>query len=255
MYDFKKTYNIISEILSSLNSFEHKFITNLDKEWDNIIHKYNVSQETIDGFGTTYTPVNIIHALLFGDYAGESMITVSRKVDYNKNKNVLKQLLFNTFGISGAADIVTFTIREFDELLGDVFSKFELLYQAGVDEKENLITSDEVSRLYDMIAAFSFESGHNRFDSSTIKTFVSSLEKHTNIPNLAKDTLKRYYFNDVYELKNNLRIFETNNMFYGETNNIMRFFNRLYNYAFGDIICIYYTLRTIFDNFINTKSK
>ena len=84
---------------------------------------------------------------------------------------------------------------------------------------------------------------------------MDTINVHTNTPHLNKDTLKRYYFNNVYELKNSIKLFDDEKMVFGETNNIMRYFNKLFDYVFGDIICIYYTANNHFKVLTNETSK
>ena len=65
-----------------------------------------------------------------------------------------------------------------------------------------------------------------------------------------RDSLKRYFFNHVYDLKNNVKIFDKDNMIFGETNLIMTFFDHICDYIFGDFITTYNVLDTLFKSFI-----
>lgn len=236
---------ILRDINQNIRNFKSNYVTKFNEKLDSIFKEYN-TQDSIQ-YHTNIT--ELVTLLVFGETNYND--NIMKKVDYNKNRNVLKNVLLNLFGIKGTLELVTWNIRYFDDFLDEVTNQFEILYGRSINEinDNEYLTNDELISFYDILNALRWESSHYTFDCGTLKSILRAMvdtEKPLNIKNLTKDTLKRYYFCDVYELKNNVKIFDTKNMFFGATNTIMRMFNRIFNYSFGDIIGIYQILYTNF---------
>ena len=75
------------------------------------------------------------------------------------------------------------------------------------------------------------------------------------IKTLKKDTLKRYYFYEVYEIKNSFKYFSINDMFFGETNSIMRLYNNIMDFIFKDFVFIYNTIESNLSEIIKKSTK
>ena len=245
--------DVIYEINDLLDRFKEKFPSKFQKKWDELIKEYN-KENAVNSCGS-FQPEDLVSILMFGESKYSENIT--GKVDYNKNKNTFKQLILNLFGIKGSISLIRFIICDFDETIGEINDKFSDFWRSSskVPNDDIFITKDEIEHLYEMLDGFSWESTHNRSLCTTLVHIMDTINVHTNTPHLNKDTLKRYYFNNVYELKNSIKLFDDEKMVFGETNNVMRYFNKLFDYVFGDIICIYYTTNNHFKVLTNETSK
>lgn|SRR5574344_1004913 len=246
--DNSKLVNALKDIDNEIDKYKTHFYNEFEKEW-NELAKETGKKEVLDSNFSSFQPLDLISILMFGETKYNENII--KKIDYNKNKSSFKNMLLNLYGVYNSLNLITYIIRDFDDFLIKISSIIELIWSdESFDDK--IITKDEVCRLYELINAYTWESNHIRSDCTTLKNLIEIINNHPDIPHLNKDTFKRYYFNDVYELKNSVKIFDTDKMYFGETNNIMNHFNKIFDFAFGDIICIYYTLNNQFKVLCNS---
>ena len=90
--------DVIYEINDLLDRFKEKFPAKFQKKWKELIKEYN-KENAVNSCGS-FQPEDLVSILMFGESKYSENIT--GKVDYNKNKNTFKQLIFNLFGIKGA---------------------------------------------------------------------------------------------------------------------------------------------------------
>lgn len=196
--------------------------------------------------------IELLNILMFGKSISGSYITT--KVDFNKNKNLLKSLIINPANFKETINIINFISISIDNFLyvtiAEPIKDLSCIIDGLNETTESL--KNTTSRLVDMIDSFSYESTSVRSQLSSLNYIYSGMKKGENeglIPSkITTDVLKRYYFTHVYQLKNNVKIFEPSMMLYGEINNIMRIFDKVCDFCFGDFIYFYQTIRTILND-------
>lgn len=214
--------------------------------------------------------ITIIQELLFG--VDESMPI--KKVDCNKNKNLIKQILLNVPNMRDSVNLLSEIIAQLEEFLNFIANSFNKINEDYYKNKATSISnSDEVisfekhindynltvseyEKLSRMLYSYAWECTHIRSYCSELRSLIdnsgclaatSKLLSNINpsdIKNCKKDTLKRYYFTDTYEIKNNIRYFDMNSMIFGETNTIMRLYNIITDFLFKDFLFMYSVIKT-----------
>ena len=207
--------------------------------------------------------INLISELLFG--VDEKMPI--KKLDCNKNKNLVKQILLNVPNMRNSVNLLSCIISQLEEFLNYIANEFnniltkykntktDISYDKWLTDNYNL-TCREYEKLSYMFCSYAWECTHihsycielrSLIDNSGYLTpdnlFLTNNEKN-DINHCKKDTLKRYYFSDTYEIKNNIRYFDMKTMIFGETNTILRLYNIVTNFLFKDFLFMYRVIKT-----------
>lgn len=201
-------------------------------------------------------PLELTMFLLFGINKNDTSI---KKIDYNKNKNLLKNIIRSTGTFNDSIIFVSQLIKLLDDNFSKIDELFVYLDPDFIDKTnpENLILDDEdYFRLKDIHQSFYEEISGYRNKAFTLTTLAKNANRIMENPKINKylktDTLKRYYFSHVYDLKNNVMVFDKHLMLFGEIDNLMRNFDSIFNFLFGDFICIYQTILNQVTNVIDT---
>ena len=165
----------------------------------------------------------MIEELIFGIESKSDNTFNTAKVDYSKNKNLIKSIILNHIYDPGAV------------LLQDIY----------IDNSNDAI----LTTFIDIVENISWNASHIRSLTTNLKKLVrNSKEKTENNIDINKfmkqDSLKRYYFHHVYDLKNKVKIFDTKNMIFGETNNIMYNFDKIMDFIFEEFSGMYILINT-----------
>lgn len=250
--EIKKIKSQLKSIDNFIINFKKTFTEKFQEQYDEI-YKHNERAIQLNA-DSTIKPVELIYLLVFGESKYND--NINNKVDYNKNKNLLKNILFNYFGVSNSTNILRIVLKMFNGLLSTINDTFEEIWiYSSINGMvfDDIITKDEIERIMRLISAFMWESEHKIPELSALDKIIAGTIYNKEIKNLNQDTLKRFYFNDVYELKNNVKMFELNDMFFGETNSIMRMYNNIFNFIFGDIIGEYYIINNTFRTIVHKQ--
>lgn len=226
---------IYKDILEKSNSLKNRFI----KFFENTLKENDVSSSIFDA-----NVLEIIKSLIFGVEENSNIA----KVDVGKNRNLIKHMFLNLPNIYKVACVYKDLVIQFEEYLNYVHNELD-----SIPIRETVILNEYTfEKFKDLIYSFSWESTYMRSYASTFKTLIYNsgninFEKPLSVAHVLedkivgvkKDTLKRYYFSDCYDLKNGFKYFDNNKMLFGETNSIMRVFNILSDYLFRDFITMY----------------
>jgi len=226
---------VIRELMHSLDNLKKDAYKSVEKIWKHAGYKPE-----------PYSSIDIIDIcvmLMFGESKYDENIT--KKIDFNKNKNLIKNTLLS-MGFDSTIEILREILNFADNFISKFSDRFKILMNSDFKDSETILTEDEVIRLYDFIFGLSWMSTHTISNLSSMSSIYHNIESHPISTTLKKDSLKRYYFNHVYDLKNNVKIFDKEKMFFGETNAIMSFFDSVCDYIFGDFITTFNSLDTIF---------
>lgn len=241
-------YNIIfDKALASLKDHTTEFQNQLIKLYeDNYIRLKDSNEIDLDDL---QAQLELVDTLMFGVSSAGSHI--STKINFNKNKTLLKSLIVNHTNFKETNSIIQFLTARIDDYLSDSLEIVGELYEA-VSGNEDVYSDEEkniVFRFVDLINSFATESTFIRSQSSQLNYILSMVkdgERQAIVPRGIKtDCLRRYYFSHVYQLKNDVKIFEPDIMIYGEINNIMRMFDRAFDFCFGDFIFFYQTIKNL----------
>lgn len=245
---------------------------NDNKELKTLLSIQQLNNELINGFNqyskvhwkrfnikdveySSIDPFDLMTLLMFGE--SNSYNSVIKKLDYNKNKNILKTMIKDSNKLSNSVSFLRALIIYMDNYLEQVLKYYETLDPERNGENKYICKS-LYDRLHSMLMSFSDEVFHMRDRSTTLKHLVDYTNGCNEVDSslVKTDTLKRFYFSHVYALKNNVVYFNKNNMLFGEIDNIMRNFDTLFDFLFGDCICIYQTIKNQTDTIItNIQSK
>ena len=100
-----------------------------------------------------------------------------------------------------------------------------------------------------MFYSYAWDTTHVRSSVTTLKTLIhNAMDDEYTITLSKKDSLKRYYFNHVYDLKNNVKAFDDNKMIFGSTNQIMKKYDEIISFIFSDFVAIYQSILTILEH-------
>ena len=190
---------------------------------------------------TSIDIIDIIVMLMFGESKYDENIT--KKIDFNKNKNLIKNI-FLSMGFETAISILKEISHLTEDFMTKFTDKFRTIINSNFNDPESILTEDEFKRLDEVIFAFSWMGTHCNSNIISMTTlYHNTLTRPLN--KIKRDSLKRYYFNHVYDLKNNIKIFDKDSMIFGEINMIMSLFDAVCDYIFGDFITTYNTLDTL----------
>ena len=232
------TKDIPTKLLEFYNRFKDKN-TKFRTENSDIFNEFNEFT-----YGMDYDFYDISELLMYGRISNK--VSLSKKMDYKRNKSLLKSILLNnTKSFRETVDILEVFIKFIETSLYDLHMNISTLH---LDTNLKMLTYDEFLRITTLIETYYEEAFSTLKTVRNLSNLVTGLDQLNNIPNVQKDVLRRFYFNDVYSLKNNVRIFDKDNMIFGETNHIMHLFNTVFDYVFGSYIYVYKTIETIFEN-------
>lgn len=231
---------IYDNILNKCNNLEHKFIDFFDL----ICNKWNVNKTITDPI-----TIDMIKSLIFG--VDEEM--PMKKLDVNKNRNLIKQLFLNNVNLKNSIYFIQDIVKQLEEFVNHVATYFE----TNMDKLKNKgISEVEYKKLKYLFYSYGWECTHIRSYCSDIQTLIDNSGCITNtsiikekptekdLKKCKKDTLKRYYFTDSYTIKNNIRYFDMKSMIFGETNTIMRMYNLITDFLFKDFMFMYNVIKT-----------
>lgn len=237
-----------------LNTEARDKITNMLETYRNNFHdRFEKIATDLDMLGPGLdTVADMMKAMIFG--VGDD--TPIKKVDLGKNKNLIKYVLLNLPNMNKTTKMLRSIVTDLEELLyniKDLILSDSFISDTPPENGEPLIIQEEVGyKLDDMITFFYSEStralsavvrlGSLLSNSGMLKFDDSYNHEKPDINTAKKDTMKRYYFNDVYDIKNGFRYFNKNKMIFGETNTIMKHFNLIIDFLFKDFIYFFNTL-------------
>jgi hypothetical protein len=184
----------------------------------------------------------MIEELIFGIESKSDNTFNTAKVDYSKNKNLIKSIILNHIYDPGAIDTIKDIITAIEEYCNHVFTLLQDIY---IDNSNDAI----LTTFIDIVENISWNASHIRSLTTNLKKLVrNSKEKTENNIDINKfmkqDSLKRYYFHHVYDLKNQVKVFDTKNMIFGETNNIMYNFDKIMDFIFEEFSGMYILINT-----------
>lgn len=200
-------------------------------------------------------PLDLTMIILFGSSPNKNI--VSKKINYNKNKNTLKTIIKSS---SSFYETVLF-VKELVILISDYLWKVEELVSLSDPNKneEFIMNEIEYGRLKDMIDSYVSEVNHIRNKALTLSVLANNSDNIFNhavsLNNIKRDTLNRFYFSHVHDLKNNVSLFPKELMLFGEIDNMMRHFDNIFNFLFGDFISIYQTIINHSEHLASIKQK
>lgn len=139
------------------------------------------------------------------------------KIRHYDIKDILIRMLLSHTNI---LQTVTF-YSEFIVFVDNYFSNIKDSVSKVISNSSIKFTETEINKLEIFLYSFSQTNISIESDSFILKDLLRAEVQFQVLPNIKKDTLRKFYFNHVYALKNDIKIFDTNSMIYGETNNIM----------------------------------
>lgn len=224
---------IIRELSHSLENLKKDAYKYIEKIWKKVNYKPE-----------PYSSIDLIDVyvmLMFGESKYDENIT--KKIDFNKNKNLIKSSILS-MGFDKAITILRETLNFTEDFMTKFSDKFRSLLNSNFNDPDAILTEDEVKRIDEFIFSLSWLSTHSISNMTSMSTLYHNISSHP-LNKVKRDSLKRYYFNHVYDLKNNVKIFDKEQMFFGETNTIMTLFDYICDYIFGDFITTYNSLDTL----------
>ena len=229
---------VIVDLYHSLENIKTDAYKTIEKIWKKVGYKPD-----------PYSSIDLIDVfvmLMFGESKYDENIT--KKIDFNKNKNLIKNSILS-MGFENSIIILRETSHFVEDFLSKFSDKFKTLNNSDFDDPDSYLTEDEVKRLDEFIFDQSWLATHCNSNIISMSTMYGNISSRP-LSKIKRDSLKRYFFNHVYDLKNNVKIFDKDNMIFGETNLIMTFFDNICDYIFGDFITTYNVLDTLFKSFI-----
>lgn len=252
--DKEKEINIFKTMHTKTINLKEKFIPyveSLAKENDQLFILFSEN----DVF-------NIMKVLLFGVDENTSI----KKVDLVKNKNLLKKVFLNLSNFYNSLIFLKDIFVQIDEFIWFI-DKFyyDEIYKNS--KEMSLLNEIEISRFMNVLDSFKDETSYIRSSLSSLKEIVHNScvinsmneldfqDRHDKIKKLKKESLKRYYFYDIYDIKDGIKHFYTDDMFFGESNNIMHMYNHIIDFMFKDFCSIYNTIENNLNTIIKTSTK
>ena len=221
-----------------------KLKSGFHKYFSNIMAKYKITLANMPDMNNEY--INICEDLIFG--VDDVSYDKNKKTYLNKYKNLVKTILWNKivtdqYNGLGFLNELVILIEEFSNNVANNFHDFipEL--------SKNISVYEQVEHISDLLFSYAWDTTHIRNQMSVLR----QLSKHyifDATPNSVckKDSLKRYYFNHVYGLKNSVKVFDENNLPFGATNQIMKVFDEIIEYIFTEFVATYQSTLTILED-------
>lgn len=225
----------------------------------------SLKEKNIDKIQFEFNDIfNIMKTLIFGVDKSSTI----KKVDLLKNKNLIKTFFLNLPNMYSSLSVIKDIVIQLDEYIWAIDRiMYEKLCKNENNKDEMFLSKTEINRFLNIIDMYAQECTYIRSTISSLKDVVYNtatldarsiddmVEKFGAIKHMKKDTLKRYYFYDVYEIKGSCNYFIPNDMFFGETNSILRTYNRVMDFLFKDFVFIYNTIETNFSEIIKNSTK
>lgn len=188
----------------------------------------------------------MIEELIFGIESKSDNLFNTAKVDYSKNKNLIKTIILNNIYNPGAIDVIKDIIVLLEEYTTFVLNTVQDIYTDTV--KNSLVLT-----FINIVENISWTTSHIRSITTNFKTLLryarEDTEDNVDVAKYMKaDSLKRYYFHHVYDLKNKVKVFQTEHMMFGEVNNIMYNFDKIMDFIFEEFSGMYILINS------NTKA-
>lgn len=179
----------------------------------------------------------IIEELIFGIESKSDVTFNTAKVDYSKNKNLIKTIILNNIYNPGTLDVLKDIVVLLEEYTNFIFNTVQDIYLDNT--RNNLILT-----FIDITENISWTTSHIRSITTNLKKLIRNAKENRDnqieVDKIMKqDSLKRYYFHHVYDLKNKVKIFDNQHMIFGETNNIMYLFDKIIDYIFEEFSGMY----------------
>ena len=221
-----------------------KLKSGFHKYFSNIMTKYKITLANMPDMNNEY--INICEDLIFG--VDDVSYDKNKKTHLNKYKNLVKTILWNKiiadqYNGLGFLNELVILIEEFSNNVANTFHDFipEFL--------NNISVYEQIEHISDLLFSYAWDTTHIRNQMSVLR----QLSKHYIFdvaPNSVckKDSLKRYYFNHVYGLKNSVKVFDENNLPFGATNQIMKIFDEIIEYVFTEFVATYQSTLTILED-------
>ena len=226
---------------------------NLENRFEDFFIKSCVEHDIPAGI-YEYNTTPIIKELLFGIDENSSI----KKMSIIKNRNVIKQLFLNTPSLKNSINVFQDIVKQLEEFINYISAEFEKYPTLVKNNSKYELNDVEYNKLKCMFFSYSWECTHIRSYCSDIKQLLDNSSclattkpesfqiEPNSITHCKKDTMKRYYFIDTYEIKNNIRYFDMSTMIFGETNTIMRMYNKITDFLFKDFMFMYNVIKTHF---------
>ena len=228
---------------------------NFDEIYTNIVNTENKGKSsTIDA------QLILAKKLIFG-IKEETFTGLSSIPDHNKTKSLFNLMIRDYISFSNSARHLNSLASFFDEYITKIY---EIVQKNLFDDNFYKNAREEDIRFVDMINSFSQDMTYISGVASRLSYMISQCErceaKQELITHYLIDSYKPSYFRHTIQLKNDVGLFYSKNMIYGETNNLMRMYDTVFNFIFGEFIGIYHTLMVISNpatttNFNNWKAE
>lgn len=208
-----------------------------------VVEKHDISLSNMSEMNDEY--ISICCDLLFG--VDENSYDKNKKIYLNKYKNLVKTILWHKIVVakSDALGLLSELVILIEEFTNHIATEYNNIIRAYIHD-DGYLELDDIS---DLFFSFAWDSTHMRNEMSVLKTLAYNyIFNPTTIKLCKKDSLKRYYFNHVYGLKNNIKIFDEEKLPFGATNQIMKKYDNIIEYVFTDFIAAYQSITTILSN-------
>lgn len=179
------------------------------------------------------------------------------KVDFAKDCRAFQVTVTDVIDLRNSVRFLRHYIHRFESFLCEIIENYKI-YSKHLNLYQNKINENIIDRIGMILESYMTEVMYSLNVSSDLicilnRYYDKNLDKIDNKIKIVKyDTLKRYYFNDTYTLKNSVKMFNKEAMIFGEINNIMKQYNYIYNFVFGTMVCDIQSIKTIFES-INEK--
>lgn len=205
---------------------------------------------------------SILKCLLFG----VDDKTYIKKVDLVKNKNLIKLIFLNLPDFYKSLCFIQALFIQIDEYIWYINKTYyDEVYK--IDNEYPILNNIETTRFMNVLEIYKEETTYIRSSISTLKELIRNScmlnsmseldfeERHNKIVNLKKETTKKYYFYDLYEIKDGIKRFQTNDMFFGEMNAIMHSYNKIVDFIFKDFCFFYNSIKSNIEEIIKQATK
>lgn len=179
------------------------------------------------------------------------------KVDFVKDCRAFQVTVTDVIDLRNSVRFLRHYIHRFEAFLCEITENYKI-YSKHLNFFQDKVNENIIDRIGMILESYMTEVMYTLNVSSDLicilnRYYDKNLNRIDNKIKLVKyDTLKRYYFNDTYTLKNSVKMFNKEAMVFGEINNIMKQYNYIYNFVFGTMVCDIQSIKTIFES-INEK--
>ena len=152
-YSFKNQYEVYSAIIKRINYFRNNFV----KDCKSIEKDLDMSVDT-----STVSIEDLLVLLMFGE--NDELKSCSSKLDFNKNKTLLKVCLLNGMGLNTS----TRFLKKLVVLCNDFFMEISQMFDCLANIQKSDLKQESFIRLQNLLDSFLYESTHIREKSSTL---------------------------------------------------------------------------------------